>query len=133
MEATTLSLIKAVEAERLKRQMSDRRFSREVLGISPSYYCLLKSGKRTLTLDVLQIFMQKLPKVTPEVTIYFMRQGNDADNKKGGDEISNPGNSRKPPPKMGVEKTSDYLEHGNPKNTPKKPSKNAREAKIKHV
>ena len=43
-------------------------------------------------------------------------------------EIINPDNSEKPSLKTGVEKTSDYLEHGNSKRTPKKPSKNAHEA-----
>ena len=125
MQPTTKNLITAVEAERMKRQMSDRRFSREVLGISPSYYCLLKSGKRAITLDVLQIFMQKLPEVTPEVTIYFMHRGNDGDNEKRGQEIINPDNSEKALTKTGVEKPSDYLGHGKHQKTPNYPSKNA--------
>jgi len=132
MQPTTLSLIESLDRERQKRQLSHRQFS-FLLGIDPAYWHRIRNGERPMTLSLLTLFMQKLPKVTPEVTYYIMRQGNDADNKKGGDEIINPDNSRKPPKKMGVEKTSDYLEHGNPKNTPKKPSKNAREAKIKHV
>ena len=62
--------------------MSDRKFSKQVLGISPSYYCLLKSGKRPLTLNLLTIFMQKLPQVTPQVTVFFMDQGADGANQK---------------------------------------------------
>lgn len=77
METATLNLIEAVDRERIKRQMSLRCFSREVLGISPAYYCLIKQGKRRITLDVLQVLMQKLPEITPEVTIFIMRQGND--------------------------------------------------------
>lgn len=75
MQGTT-ELIEAVDRERIKREMSDRYFSRNVLGISPSYWCRLKNGERAITLDILRLFMQKLPEVTPEVTIYIMRQGN---------------------------------------------------------
>ena len=82
METATSNLIEAIDRQRIKRQMSLRRFSREVLGISPAYYCLIKQGKRRITLDVLQIIMQKLPEVTPAVTIFIMSQGDDGKNKK---------------------------------------------------
>jgi hypothetical protein len=86
MEATTLSLIEAVDKERTKRGMSDRKFSMQVLEISPSYWCLLKAGKRRLAPNLAVFFMQKLPEITPEVTYYIMRQGNDGDNKRGNSE-----------------------------------------------
>jgi len=89
MEAARINLINAVRREQVELRMSDRKFSKQILGISPSYYCLLKSDKRPLTLNLLTIFMQKLPQVTPEVTIFIMRQGND-------------GGSGKPSTKMGV-------------------------------
>lgn len=88
METARTNLINAVERERIKLQMSDRKFSNHVLGISPSYWCLIKKGTRSLTLNILTNFMQKLPGVTPEVTFYIMRQGND-------------GGREKPSPKMG--------------------------------
>lgn len=77
-------LIDAVEKIRKEREMSDRQFSLKVLGISPSYYCLLKNGERRITLEVLQILKQRLPEITPEVIIFFMSQGDDGKNKKGG-------------------------------------------------
>ena len=76
------NLITAVASEQDKLRMSDRKFSMQVLGISPSYYCLLKSGKRPLTLNLLTIFMQKLPRLAPEVTVFVMRQGGDGENQK---------------------------------------------------
>lgn len=39
----------------------------------------IRNGERSLTLNILTIFMQKLPEVIPEVTYYIMRRGNDAD------------------------------------------------------
>lgn len=112
MQEISLKLIEAVDSEREKRRMSDRKFSIEVLGISPSYYCLLKQGKRRITLDILNLFKEKLPEVTPEITIFFIRQGNDG---SGGKTI-----------KKSVDKNpSDYLGHGKTILPPKKPSKNA--------
>lgn len=43
---------------------------------------------------------------------------------KGSKETINPDKSPKSPKKIGVKTPSDYLGHGNPKTTPKKPSKN---------
>ena len=82
MEVARAKLINAVQQEQNTLQMSDRKFSMQVLGISPAYYCLLKSGKRPLTLNILTIFMQKLPRVTPQVTVFFMDQGGDGKNQK---------------------------------------------------
>ena len=118
MQPTAKSLIEVVDRERLKREMSNRYFSRNVLGISPSYWCRLKNGERAITLDILRIFMQNLPELTPEVTIYIMRQGNDGNNPKRGQEIINPDNSEKPLLKTGVEMPSDYLEHGKGRQPP---------------
>ena len=75
MEKTTLQLLEAVDRERMKLQMSDAQFSRRVLGISPSYLCRLKNGERSITLDLLTLFMQKLPVVAPAVMTYIMAQG----------------------------------------------------------
>lgn len=76
METAATDLIEAVDRERTKHQMSDRKFSIQVLGISPAYWCRLKSGERAITLNILRLLMQKLPEVTPAVTIFVMRQGN---------------------------------------------------------
>lgn len=129
MEATTLSLIEAVDRERIKRRMSDRKFSIEVLGISPSYLCRLKNGERAITLEVLWIFMQKLPEITPEVTYYIMRQGNDGGGGENQGEKTpggqNPGEFQKTSKKEGDKITPSYLGHGKTKIPPKEPSKNA--------
>ena len=81
METSTSNLIDAVDRERVKRALSDRQFSHQILGISPSYWCLLKSGKRPLTLGLLRLFMHRLPDTTPEVTAFIVAQG---DNHEGG-------------------------------------------------
>jgi len=112
MELATLKLIDAVDREREKRHMTDRKFSIEVLGISPSYYCLLKKGERRITLEILNIFKEKLPEITPEVMIFFMSQGND-------------GKSKKNPKKVGVKNNQRYIDTPKLLTPPKKPSKNA--------
>ena len=73
MQPTTQAIIDAVA--RKQGDLSDRQFSITVLGISPPYYCLLKQGKRRLTLDTLTVIMQKFPDLAPTVTEYIMRQG----------------------------------------------------------
>ena len=73
MQPTTQAIITAVAQK--QGDLSDRQFSRTTLGISPSYYCLLKQGKRRPTLGILTIFMQKFPDLAPAVTEYIMRQG----------------------------------------------------------
>ena len=82
MDKAREKLMKAVQQEQDELRMSDRKFSMKVLGISPSYYCLLKSGKRPLTLNLLIMFMQKLPRVTPQVTVFLMDQGGDGKTQK---------------------------------------------------
>lgn len=77
METARANLLQAVDRERRKRKMSDREFSKQVLGISHSYLSLLRAGKRRLTPNLAVLFMQKLPEIAPEVTIFVMRQGND--------------------------------------------------------
>lgn len=78
MQEATSQLIKAVEEERTRRGMDHRTFS-TLLGIHESYWHRLRTGERTINLKVLTILRQKLPEVTPEVTIFIMRQGNDGD------------------------------------------------------
>ena len=82
METARISLINAVDREREKRRMSDRKFSMQVLDISPAYWCLLKAGKRPPTLNLLTILLQKLPEITQEVTAFIIAQGKDGDNAK---------------------------------------------------
>jgi len=77
-----VNLIEAVDKERTKRQMSDRKFSKQVLGISPSYWCLLKAGKRTPSLSLLTLLMHKLPETTPEVSNFVVSQGNNSNQKE---------------------------------------------------
>ena len=76
MELKTKKLIRVIEKERKRRRLSQVAFSR-LLGISESYYSMLKTGDRKPNLNILTLLMQNLPEVTPEVTIYIMRQGND--------------------------------------------------------
>ena len=75
MRPTTQAIMNAVAQK--QGDLSDRQFSITVLGISPPYYCLLKQGRRRLTLDILAVVMQKFPDLAPAVTEYIMRQGND--------------------------------------------------------
>jgi len=82
METATTNLIEAIDRERTKRKLSDRKFSNQVLGISHSYLSLLKAGKRPLTPNLAVLFMQKLPEIAPEVTIFIMSQRNDGENKE---------------------------------------------------
>lgn len=81
METATKNLIEAVDKERTKRKLSDRKFSK-VLGISPAYWCLLKAGKRPLTPNLSVLFMKKLPEITPEATAFLLHQGKDGDEEK---------------------------------------------------
>jgi len=73
--------------------------------------------------------MQKLPEITPEVTYYIMRQGNDGGENENHGEKSvagqNSPDSQKTSKKVAVKNTPTYLGHGNQKTTPLKPSKNA--------
>lgn len=108
-----INLIEAVDRERVKRDMSDRMFSIQLLDISPSYWCLLKAGKRPPTLNILKIILQKLPQVTPEVMAYIMHQGDDGDLQ----------NSLKI---SGVKNNRTYKDVCPAPNNPKKPSKNAK-------
>ena len=78
-------MLQAVDRERTKRQMSDREFSKQILGISHSYLSLLKAGKRRLTPNLAVLFMQKLPEITPEVTTYIMSQGDNHETTQGGE------------------------------------------------
>lgn len=75
MEATTKNLIEALDEERIKRNLSHRQFS-FMLGIDPGYWHRIRTGERPLNLNTLQIFMHKLPEVTPEVTNFVVSQGN---------------------------------------------------------
>jgi hypothetical protein len=38
---------------------------------------MIRKGTRALTPNLAVSFMQKLPEITPEVTTFIMRQGND--------------------------------------------------------
>jgi hypothetical protein len=76
METATISLLQAIDRERTRRQMSNRKFCKQVLGIDHSYLSLLKSGKRRLTPNLAVLFMQKLPELAPAVTAFVVSQGN---------------------------------------------------------
>ena len=82
MEMMAKNLIEALDKERNKRRMSDRKFSKDILGISPAYLCLLKAGKRRLSPNLAVLFMQKLPEITPEVQAFILQQGKDGDKEK---------------------------------------------------
>jgi len=72
----TIELIKVIDNERIRRNLDHRAFS-ALLGIHESYWHRLRTGERAFTLNVLTILMHKLPRVTPAVTTYILRQGND--------------------------------------------------------
>jgi len=112
MESSTKQLINAIEAERAKLKLNQYEFS-DFLGITESLYSMLKTGSRQPSLKVLSIFMQKLPEITPEVTIYIMRQGND-------------GEFSKTSKKMEGKNTRAYIHVSPTPDNPKKPSKNAK-------
>jgi len=112
MESSTKQLINAIEAERAKLKLNQYEFS-DFLGITESLYSMLKTGSRQPSLKVLSIFMQKLPEITPEVTIYIMRQGNDGD-------------SPKSPKNMGVKIPRTYQDVSPTPKDPNKPSKIAK-------
>jgi len=76
MEVEQRNLIEAIEEERISRRMDQGEFS-EFLGISESYYSMIKSGTRRFNLNILILLMQKLPAITPGITIFITRQGND--------------------------------------------------------
>lgn len=75
MQGIVSDLIKAVEEERIKRKLDHKAFS-VLLGIDESYWHRIRTGERPLNLNILQIFMQKLPDITPEVTNFVVSQGN---------------------------------------------------------
>jgi len=70
MVLKTDDLLVAIEEERIRLKMDQRAFS-SFLGISESYYSMLKSGDRKPSLQILSIFMQKLPRFTPEITVFI--------------------------------------------------------------
>ena len=76
MKSETRQLINVLEGERKRRQLTHKAFS-DLLGIHESYWHRIRTGKRSVNLNILTLFMQKLPEITPEVTIYIVRQGND--------------------------------------------------------
>ena len=116
MQGTELDLINALERERRRRQLNHRAFS-TLLGIHESYWHRIRTGERSLNLNTLQIFMQKLPEVTPEVTIYIMRQGNDA----GGDGGRQaPPDSLETPEKLGGKSPGGYIDVCPPPKHPQK-------------
>lgn len=128
MKRPTIELINVLEAERIRRKLNHHAFS-TLLGIHESYWHRIRTGERPLNLNLLTIFMQKLPEVTPEVTIYIMRQGNDGGEDKNPGEKTpggqNPTGSQKTSTKTGGKNTSPYLGDGNTPNNARKPSKNA--------
>jgi hypothetical protein len=76
MKGTMTELVQAMEEERVRRGLDHRGFS-TLLGIHESYWHRLRTGERPFNLNVLTLLMQKLPDITPAVTEYIMRQGND--------------------------------------------------------
>ena len=112
MNKPAMRLLDTINGERLKLKMSHRAFSK-FLGIDPAYWHRIRHGNRALTLKILTLFMQKLPQVTPEVTIFIMRQKNDGDAPK----LQN---------KVGVKNSQAYKDVCRPHKNPKKPSKIAK-------
>lgn len=78
MRVARTDLINAMEAERTRRNLDHKGFS-TLLKISESYWSMIRKGTRTLTPNLAVSFMQNLPEITPAVTIFIMRQGNDGD------------------------------------------------------
>ena len=65
MEAKTLELINAMEAERVRRGLNHQDFS-ALLGITDSYWCMIRKGKRRPSLNLVATIHEQLP----EVSIY---------------------------------------------------------------
>ena len=75
METATKDLIKVIDKERTKRNLSHRQFSL-MLGIDPALWHRIRAGERPVSLNTLQIFMHKLPELAPAVTDFVVSQGN---------------------------------------------------------
>ena len=99
MMVTRTELINEMERERRRRKLNHQDFS-TLLKISKSYWCMIRKGTRRPTLYVLQTILHQVPQLGVYVDSY-MRQENDGDKEKRGQEIINPGNSEKPPSKTG--------------------------------
>ena len=74
-------LIVALEQERMRRGLDHKGFS-TLLKISESYWSMIRKGTRTLTPNLAVSFMQQLPELTPAVTLFIMRQGQDGQRQK---------------------------------------------------
>ena len=81
MEIVNDDLIATIDRERIRLNMDQRAFS-NFLGISESYYSMLKSGDRKPSLPLLSTLMQKLPQFTPEITVFIKRLGGDGKSKE---------------------------------------------------
>lgn len=64
-------LIMVLEEQRTKRQLDHGQFS-DFLGISESYWSMIRAGERKPNLNILSILMQKLPEITPEAIMYIL-------------------------------------------------------------
>ena len=68
-------IIEAVERERTRRNLSHRALS-VFLGIDPAYWHRIRTGERPLNLHTLQILVQKLPEIAPQVANFVLNQDN---------------------------------------------------------
>lgn len=69
MEARPPDLINAMEAERIRRGLDHKAFS-ALLGITDSYWCMIRKGKRRISLDLLNAIYRKLPEVSIQADTY---------------------------------------------------------------
>ena len=67
---TGADLIKALEAERIRRGLRHRAFS-TLLGIHDSYWHRIRTGERAFNFHTLQLVKQNLPILSPEVDSYL--------------------------------------------------------------
>jgi transcriptional regulator with XRE-family HTH domain len=69
MEPKTLDLINAMEAERTRRKLSHQDFS-TLLGITDSYWCMIRKGKRRISLNLIGAIHEQLPEVSKYADAY---------------------------------------------------------------
>lgn len=69
MEPKTLDLITAMEGERSRRGMDHKAFS-TLLGITDSYWCMIRKGKRRPSLELIKTIHEKLPEVSTYADAY---------------------------------------------------------------
>lgn len=69
VETKTQNLINAMDADRIRRGMDHKAFS-ALLGITASYWCMVRKGKRRPSLTLIETIHRQLPEVSSCVDLY---------------------------------------------------------------